>query len=99
MKQSIIEAAYDYATEKTKFRKHVLKFEFSNDQHCELAKRLHSIEGKAMISSYDCPLMQELYGDWTMIKFPSKKNNIRSSEVQEVIWINYKPRSTQSIFE
>jgi hypothetical protein len=25
MKQSIIEAAYDYATEKTKFRKHVLK--------------------------------------------------------------------------
>lgn len=52
-----------------------------------------------MISSYDCPLMQELYGDWTMIKFPKKKNNIRSGEVQEAIWINYKPRSTQSIFE
>lgn len=65
----------------------------------EVARRLHSIEGKAMISSYNCPLMQELYGDWTMIKFPSKKNNIRSSEVQEVIWINYKPRSIQSIFE
>ena len=43
--------------------------------------------------------MQELYGDWTMIKFPKKKNNIRSGEVQEAIWINYKPRSTQSIFE
>lgn len=65
------------------------KFEFSNDQHRELAKRLHSIEGKAMISSYDCPLMQELYGDWTMIKFPSKKNNIRSGKVQEVVWVNY----------
>ena len=42
-----------------------------------------------MISSYDCPLMRELYGDWNMIKFPVKKNNIRSSEVQEVIWTNY----------
>lgn len=65
------------------------KFEFSEEQHRDLARQLHSIEGKAMISSYDCPLMQELYGDWTMIKFPVKKNNIRSSEVQEVIWINY----------
>ena len=75
------------------------KFEFSEEQHRELSLRLHAIEGKAMISSYDGPLMQELYGDWTMIKFPVKKNNIRSSEVQEVIWINYKPRSTQNIFE
>lgn len=74
------------------------KFEFSEEQHRELARQLHCIEGKAMISSYDCPLMQELYNDWAMIKFPVKKNNIRSSEVQEVIWINYKPRSTQNIF-
>lgn len=75
------------------------KFEFSEEQHRELARRLHTIEGKAMISSYDCPLMQELYGDWEMIKFPKKMNNIRSGEVQEVIWINYKPRSTQLLFE
>ena len=65
------------------------KFEFSTEQHRDLARRLHLIKGKAMISSYDCPLMQELYGDWAMIKFPSKKNNIRSSEVQECIWVNY----------
>ena len=75
------------------------KFEFSDEQHRKLAKRLHSIEGKAMISSYDCPLMQELYGDWTMIKFPSKSNNIRSSKVQEVIWVNYRPRTIQGLFE
>lgn len=64
-------------------------WEPSDDKHRELSDRLHSIKGKAMISSYDCPLMRELYGDWNMIKFPVKKNNIRSSEVQEVIWINY----------
>lgn len=70
------------------------KFEFSDEKHRELADRLHSIQGKAMISGYDCPLMQDLYGDWTMLKFPVKKNNIRSSEVQEVIWINYEIEKT-----
>ncbi len=65
------------------------KFEFTNEDHRELASQLHSIEGKAMISGYDCPLMNELYGDWCKIKFPVKKNNIRSSKVQEVIWCNY----------
>ena len=74
------------------------KFEFSDAQHRELARKLHNIEGKAMISSYDCDLMQELYGDWNMIKFPRKKNNIRSSDVQECIWINYEPRFTQRLF-
>lgn len=75
------------------------KFEFSDDQHRELAKKLHTIKGKAMVSGYDCPLMRELYGDWRMIKFPPKKNNIRSGEVQESIWINYKPISIKNIFE
>ena len=70
------------------------KFEFSNEQHRQLSEMLHSIKGKAMISSYECPLKQELYGDWTMIKFPIKKNNIRSGEVQEVIWINYETKKT-----
>lgn len=74
------------------------KFEFSTDDHRKLSEHLHSIEGKAMISSYDCPLMRELYSDWNMIKFPIKKNNIRSSEVQEVIWMNYEPRSTRNLF-
>lgn len=74
------------------------KYEFSEEQHRELAKRLHSIEGKAMISSYDCFLMQELYEDWYKIKFPVKKNNIRSSEVQEVIWMNYEPLQKQTLF-
>ena len=42
-----------------------------------------------MISGYDCSLMNELYKDWRKVKFPVKRNNIRSGEVQEVIWMNY----------
>lgn len=67
------------------------KFEFTEDDHRTLAEKLHNIQGMAMVSSYDCPLMQELYGDWHKVVFPKKKNNIRSAEVQECVWCNYDP--------
>lgn len=81
-------------------------FEFSDEQHRELSERLHRIEGKAMVSGYDCPLMRELYGDWHMVRFPFKRNNIRSNIkngsgtiMQECIWMNYTPQAqTQKLF-
>ncbi len=81
-------------------------FEFSDDDHRKLAERLHRIKGYAMISGYDCPLMNELYGDWHKVKFPFKRNNIRSNIVngsgtimQECIWMNYEPQArTQQLF-
>lgn len=65
------------------------KFEFTTEDHIALSERLHSIEGKAMISGYNSKLYDSLYSDWRKVEFPSKKNNIRSSDVQEVIWMNY----------
>lgn len=81
-------------------------YEFSDEQHADLANKLHGIQGRAMISSYDCPLMNELYGDWEKVKFPIKKNNIRSGIVngsgtlmQEVVWMNYTPnQEIQKLF-
>lgn len=66
------------------------KFEFSKEKHVELSKKLHSIKGLAMVSSYNSELYNNLYYDWHKVEFPIKKNNIRSTEVQEVIWTNYK---------
>ena len=69
------------------------KFEFSTEKHIELSKKLHSIKGMAMVSSYNSKLYNELYHDWIKVELPIKKNNIRSGEVQEVIWMNYdRPR-------
>lgn len=65
------------------------KYEFTDEQHHQLAEKLNNIKGLAMVSGYDCSLMNDLYKDWRKVKFPVKKNNIRSSEVQEVIWCNY----------
>lgn len=65
------------------------KFEFTDKQHRKLANKLHKIKGLAMVSGYDCSLMNELYADWRKVELPVKKNNIRSSDVQEIIWMNY----------
>jgi DNA adenine methylase len=65
------------------------KFEFSTEKHIQLSEKLHSIKGMAMVSSYNSKLYNELYKDWRKVELPVKKNNIRSSEVQEVIWMNY----------
>ena len=70
------------------------KFEFTDDDHGQLAERLHNIEGKAMISGYDCTLMKTLYSDWRKVKLKKRKNNIRSGEVQECIWMNYEKNTS-----
>jgi len=69
------------------------KFEFTTANHHILSEKLHNIKGMAMISSYNSKLYNELYKDWRKVELPIKKNNIRSSEVQEVIWMNYEKQS------
>jgi DNA adenine methylase len=74
------------------------RFEFTDDDHRELADRLHKIEGLAMISSYDCPLMTDLYSDWRKVELAQKANNMRSKEVQECIWMNYPEPIVNNLF-
>lgn len=74
------------------------KFEFTDLQHEQLSDRLHHISGLAMVSGYDCDLMNDLYKDFYKTKFPIKKNNIRSGEVQEVIFTNYNPKKNSLFF-
>jgi DNA adenine methylase len=69
------------------------KFEFDTQNHISLSERLHNIEGMAMVSSYNSELYNELYKDWRKVEFPIKKNNIRSGEVREVVYMNYEPKA------
>ncbi|WP_157498539.1 DNA adenine methylase [Flavobacterium sp. F52] len=73
-------------------------FEFSEEDYRKMAFILYKIKGYAMISGYDHPLMYELFESkgWIKIEFPTKKNNIRSKQVQECIWINYPLSKTNS---
>lgn len=68
------------------------KYEFSVNDHIDLADVNKKVLGKVMISGYESELYdKELYKDWIKVKFPVKKNNMRNGQVQEVIWMNYEP--------
>jgi DNA adenine methylase len=69
--------------------------EMSNQDHEELATALHSIKGLAMVSGYECPLMEELYAGWYKHLFRPTRGNIRNAERQECVWMNYNPKFIQ----
>ena len=50
-----------------------------------------SAEGKVAISGYDCPLYEELFGDWTKDVFTywSTSQAGNPIEKQETVWRNY----------
>lgn len=74
------------------------RFEFTDEDHYNLSEKLKKIEGFAMISGYDCSLMNDLYKDFRKVKLRPRKNNIRSSMVQEVIWMNYEKSILNTLF-
>lgn len=86
---------------------HDYRFDFTDEDHRRLAERLHRIKGRAMVSGYDCPLMRELYGDWRMVRFPTRRNNLSTNKIfgrgtltQECVWCNYEAPTerTQKLF-
>lgn len=63
--------------------------EMTDDQHRELAEVLHKVEGKVALSSYHCPLNDELYGDWRRIESDAKMIHSVKQARTEVLWVNY----------
>jgi len=65
------------------------EYEMTDEEHEELAETLHSVKGKVALSSYRCPLMDRLYGDWTCIEAPEKIIHSVKEIRKEALWINY----------
>lgn len=65
------------------------EFEMTDEEHTELAEKLHTVKGKVAISSYGCALMRKLYGDWERIDAPEKLCHSVKRLRQESLWINY----------
>ncbi|MCL4832683.1 MAG: DNA adenine methylase [Caldilineaceae bacterium] len=71
-------------------------YEMTNDEHRALAQVLRNAQGKVALSGYACELMDELYGDWTVIVAPSRAahstntgaDNKKQSRT-EMLWVNY----------
>lgn len=60
---------------KTRDRKKLYKHEYTEQQQRELATLLHEVKGKVLVSGYDGPLYQELYGDWRVMKTKTTAQN------------------------
>lgn len=68
-------------------------YEMSDREHIELAQVLRNVKGKVAVSSYDCKLMDNLYGGWHKIQAPSKLAHSVKKPRREVLWTNYDPKS------
>lgn len=68
---------------------HAYAHEMDDDQHRSLSDTLHNIRGKAAISGYHCPLMDELYAGWTRHDAPEKLCNSSKTPRREALWTNY----------
>ena len=64
-------------------------YEMNDDEHRQLAKVLHEVEGRVALSSYRCRLMEELYGDWYCIEEQTKNCHSVKSPRIETLWVNY----------
>jgi DNA adenine methylase len=72
-------------------------FEMTDQEHQELAAVLHRIEGAAAVSSYRCPLRDDLYHDWTRVDSPSHLCNSSKTTRIESVWVNYDPPALTEI--
>jgi len=64
-------------------------FEMDEQEHLELAQVLKKISGKAVVSGYRCPLMDELYKVWNRFDAKPKKCHSIKKIRQESVWMNY----------
>lgn len=60
--------------------------EMTDDDHRALAAALNDLSGMVMLSGYDCPLYDELYGGWQRIERESLADGARKRT--EVLWFN-----------
>ena len=67
-------------------RDRLYKHEMNNTDHVELAKKLHELEGMAVVSGYHCELYDELFSDWHVVEFAAHAHLM--AERTEVLWIS-----------
>jgi DNA adenine methylase len=66
-------------------RKH-FACEMTDSEHEELATALHGIRGMAIISGYQCPLYDRLYGDWARLDFGAR--SMKNVARVESLWLS-----------
>lgn len=67
----------------------VYRHEYTEDDHRDLATVLHDVDGMVVLSGYDCPLLQSLYGDWTRYTRESVTSSNNGGRYKtESLWVS-----------
>jgi len=66
--------------------------EFTDENHREMAGIVHGLKGRVIISGYDCPLYQELFGDFFKASRVALADG--AGKRVETLWMNYEPSQT-----
>lgn len=82
-------------TMENRTERHAYKYDFADEDHIELAEKLRSIEGMAVISGYRCELYDELYGDWERYDKKARTQNVEQKKT-ESIWLNGAAQENQA---
>jgi DNA adenine methylase len=72
---------------RNRWKKHAYVHEMTDQQHKELARAVHNLKGMTLISSYKCPLYDELYAGWTRVEKEARTNSQRNTAI-ESLWIS-----------
>lgn len=62
-------------------------FDFTEENHIELANYLHELKGMVMLSGYESELYKDLFPDWLLLKKKGRTDNSSKSK-QECLWLN-----------
>jgi DNA adenine methylase len=61
------------------------RHEMTDEDHRELSKVLNSLDGMVIVSGYNSPLYEEMYGDWKSVKREAMADGARPRT--EVLWM------------
>lgn len=61
--------------------------EYTDDDHCRLAERLHGLAGMAIVSGYPSALYEGLYAGWACVQWRGIKDN-GAKETVECLWLS-----------
>lgn len=64
--------------------------EMTDRDHIDLADRLHTIEGRAVLSGYRSKLYDDLYQAWYRVDAPEKVCNSSKGKRTESLWMNFR---------
>lgn len=76
------------ATTRKRWTASAYQHEMTNEDHRELAAVLHTCRGMVILSGYDGPLYQELFGDWRRLEHQARTNGNTAQTATESLWLN-----------